>query len=315
MCPIPEPRKNILLGARARPIGFAMTLSGKAVTTSYSALERANWKSSLPFFIPSCGSPTGTQVPLSQTMTVPAPYCFGGIVPSNAPELSGWSSTWMATRFWEGFRTSKQAKVGPECAPTGVPMKLAALCIASLALAGCASSIKEVDTSKAHPECVRQCAASYSSCVTGSARSSTLQACHDAYQVCVNTCSAKATAVQRSPTDDGGPSKSPDHASTPQGPITRRSGSSANYAGRVRAAIRPNITYPDIDTVKGNPSAEFDVNLAPDGTIVGVKLRSSSGVPGWDEAAERAIRRTDKLPRGADGSVYSPMTIRLGPKD
>ena len=99
------------------------------------------------------------------------------------------------------------------------------------------------------------------------------------------------------------------------GTAARSSGPSGNYAGRVRAAVRPNVTYPDADTVAGNPSADFEVNLAPDGTIVGVKLRKSSGVPGWDEAAERALRKTDKLPRDTDGRIYTPMVISLRPKD
>ena len=57
--------------------------------------------------MPSRGSPTGSQVPRSQTITVPAPYCFGGIVPSKPPYDSGWSSTWIAMRFSFG------SKLGP----------------------------------------------------------------------------------------------------------------------------------------------------------------------------------------------------------
>lgn len=90
---------------------------------------------------------------------------------------------------------------------------------------------------------------------------------------------------------------------------------SGTYTGRVRAAIRPNVTYPDVDSVLGNPSAEFDVSLAPDGTIIGVKLRKSSGVSGWDDAAERALRKTDKLPRDTDGRTPSSLVIDLRPKD
>lgn len=100
-----------------------------------------------------------------------------------------------------------------------------------------------------------------------------------------------------------------------EGNAARSSGPSGNYAGRIQAAIRPNITYPDVDTVSGNPMAEFDVRLAPDGTIVGVKLLKSSGVPGWDDAAERALKKTDKLPRNSDGTVPSVMAIQLRPKE
>ncbi|RQO35412.1 protein TolA, partial [Variovorax sp. KBW07] len=72
-----------------------------------------------------------------------------------------------------------------------------------------------------------------------------------------------------------------------KGTAQRSSGPSSGYAGRIAAAVRPNITFPDADTVNGNPAAEFEVSLAPDGTIVGVKLSKSSGLPGWDDAAER----------------------------
>ena len=40
------------------------------------------------------------------------------------------------------------------------------LCAAALVLGGCTLHIKDVDTSKAQPDCVRQCAASYSNCVS-----------------------------------------------------------------------------------------------------------------------------------------------------
>jgi colicin import membrane protein len=76
-----------------------------------------------------------------------------------------------------------------------------------------------------------------------------------------------------------------------KGTALRSSGPSSGYAGRIAAAVRPNITFPDAETVNGNPAAEFEVSLAPDGTIVGVKLSKSSGLPSWDEAAERGLAR------------------------
>jgi len=102
--------------------GLAITLSGSALTTSYSPCGRAKrsrflnssqasclspglamrtsshspnslWpcsaKTSLPSFSPWRGSTVGSQLPLSQMMTVPAPYCFGGIVPSKLLYDSG----------------------------------------------------------------------------------------------------------------------------------------------------------------------------------------------------------------------------------
>jgi colicin import membrane protein len=99
-----------------------------------------------------------------------------------------------------------------------------------------------------------------------------------------------------------------------KGTALRSSGPSSGYAGRIAAAVRPNITFPDADTVNGNPAAEFEVSLAPDGTIVGVKLSKSSGLPGWDEAAERGLRKTDRLPRDTDGRIFPSLIVSLRPK-
>ncbi|MDN6887314.1 cell envelope integrity protein TolA [Variovorax sp. CAN2819] len=99
-----------------------------------------------------------------------------------------------------------------------------------------------------------------------------------------------------------------------KGTALRSSGPSSGYAGRIAAAVRPNITFPDADTVSGNPAAEFEVSLAPDGTIVGVKLSKSSGLPGWDDAAERGLRKTDKLPRDTDGRIFPSLIVTLRPK-
>ncbi len=99
-----------------------------------------------------------------------------------------------------------------------------------------------------------------------------------------------------------------------KGTALRSSGPSSGYAGRIAAAVRPNITFPDADTVNGNPAAEFEVNLAPDGTLVGVKLTRSSGLPAWDEAAERGLHKTDKLPRDTDGRIFPSLIVSLRPK-
>ena len=99
-----------------------------------------------------------------------------------------------------------------------------------------------------------------------------------------------------------------------KGTALRASGPSGGYGARIAAAVRPNITFPDADTVNGNPAAEFEVSLAPDGTIVNVKLSKSSGLPSWDEAAERGLRKTDKLPRDTDGRIFPSLIVSLKPK-
>lgn len=102
-------------------------------------------------------------------------------------------------------------------------------------------------------------------------------------------------------------------APTATGTAQRSAGPSANYAGRIRARIKPNIVF--AEELAGNPSAEVEVRTSPDGTIVGRKLLKSSGHKNWDEAVLKAIDKTDTLPRNEDGVVPSPMTIIFRPKD
>jgi colicin import membrane protein len=100
---------------------------------------------------------------------------------------------------------------------------------------------------------------------------------------------------------------------TSTGTAQRTAGPSAGYAGRIKARIKPNIVYTD-DPV-GNPLAEIELKLAPDGTIVSQKLIKPSGLKEWDEAVQRAIDRTQVLPRDIDGRVPSSMVIAFRPRD
>jgi len=97
------------------------------------------------------------------------------------------------------------------------------------------------------------------------------------------------------------------------GSATVSSGPSASWAGRVRGRVRPNIVFSD--DVAGNPTAEVEVRMAPDGTIVGKRLVKPSGNRGWDEAVLRALDKTEILPRDTDGRVHSPVVITFRPKD
>jgi colicin import membrane protein len=93
----------------------------------------------------------------------------------------------------------------------------------------------------------------------------------------------------------------------------KSSGPSANYAGRIRARIKPNIVF--TETINGNPTAEVEVRTSPDGTIISRKLTQSSGNKSWDDAVLKAIDKTEVLPRDTDGRVPSAMTITFRPKD
>ena len=97
------------------------------------------------------------------------------------------------------------------------------------------------------------------------------------------------------------------------GNAARTSGPSATYAGRIKARIKPNIVL--TSTVAGNPAAKVEVKVAPDGTIVGRKLLTSSGSPTWDETVLRAIDKTEVLPKDVDGRVPPTIEIIFRPND
>jgi colicin import membrane protein len=98
-----------------------------------------------------------------------------------------------------------------------------------------------------------------------------------------------------------------------KGAALRSSGPSASYAGRIRARIKPNITF--TEDVTSNPKAEVEVRTSPDGTILSRKLLSSSGNKSWDEAVLKAIDKTASLPRDEDGRVPPVLEISFRPKD
>lgn len=90
-------------------------------------------------------------------------------------------------------------------------------------------------------------------------------------------------------------------------------GPSGSYGGKVAAKVKPNIVYPD--AISGNPRAEVEVRLSPDGTIVGKRLVQSSGNKAWDDAVLRALDKTETLPRDVDGRVPPSLTIGFRPQD
>jgi colicin import membrane protein len=99
---------------------------------------------------------------------------------------------------------------------------------------------------------------------------------------------------------------------TATGNAQRSSGPSDSYAGRIRARVKPNIVF--TDDIAGNPTAEVEVRMAPDGTITSRKIVKSSGVKSWDETVLRALDKTEVLPRDVDGRIHTPLIIEFKPK-
>jgi colicin import membrane protein len=101
------------------------------------------------------------------------------------------------------------------------------------------------------------------------------------------------------------------------GVVAKPSGPSASYIGRLRAKVKPNITFPDnlLQTVVGNPTADVEVTCSPTGKIESVDLVKSSGNSAWDQAVINGLRKTEMLPRDVDGSVPTRLVFSFRPRD
>ena len=102
-------------------------------------------------------------------------------------------------------------------------------------------------------------------------------------------------------------------AANATGTALQSAGPSADYIGRIKGRIRPNVSFPD--TLPGNPVVEVEITVAPDGRIMSSRIVKASGVPEWDDAVKRGIDKTAVLPRDETGRVVSPMTIAYRPRD
>ena len=67
-----------------------------------------------------------------------------------------------------------------------------------------------------------------------------------------------------------------------------------DYVARIVAKITLNMIIPQ--DVVGNPQVVYEITLLPSGDILSLRLVKPSGFPSYDEAAERAIRKSAPLP-------------------
>jgi colicin import membrane protein len=89
----------------------------------------------------------------------------------------------------------------------------------------------------------------------------------------------------------------------------------ASYAQRVGAKIKSNLSFNVPESMAGNPAAEYEVKLLPDGSVAGMRKLKSSGVPGFDEAVGRAIEKAQPYPKDKSGTVPSSFIGIHRPKD
>lgn len=86
----------------------------------------------------------------------------------------------------------------------------------------------------------------------------------------------------------------------------------ADYATKIRVKVRGNIMLPP--AIQGNPEAVFEVSQLPNGEVLEVRLKRSSGNPALDSAIERAIRKSSPLPKPDDPSLFQrDLTIKYKP--
>ena len=86
----------------------------------------------------------------------------------------------------------------------------------------------------------------------------------------------------------------------------------ADYLAKIRGKIRGNIVVPP--EVKGNPEAVFEVTQLPSGEIVTVRLKRSSGLPVLDSAIERAVLKSNPLPKAEPADLFSrTLELRFRP--
>lgn len=90
-------------------------------------------------------------------------------------------------------------------------------------------------------------------------------------------------------------------------------GTDASYSARVIGCIQPHIVFTVPPGTPPSVFADFRVELLPDASVAAVKLLRASGLPGYDAAAERAIRRCDPFPRKRDGSIDRVIDVRMQP--
>lgn len=88
------------------------------------------------------------------------------------------------------------------------------------------------------------------------------------------------------------------------------------YTRRISDRIKRFIVEPP--NMRGNPEVQFEVVQIPGGEVLDVKLKRSSGVPVYDSAVERAIRKASPLPPPPDGVTFSEvreLNLKIRPKE
>ena len=86
------------------------------------------------------------------------------------------------------------------------------------------------------------------------------------------------------------------------------------YRAQIQNKIRGNVILPA--EIPGNPEAQFEVVQLPTGEIIEVNRLKSSGVRAYDDAVERAIRKSSPLPRPEQPDLWQrELKLTFRPRD
>ena len=88
-----------------------------------------------------------------------------------------------------------------------------------------------------------------------------------------------------------------------------------SYMALVSSMVKNNLSFNVPEGTSTEVNAVVDVDLLPSGEIAGVRITKASGLAGFDEAVERAIRRTNPFPRKKDGSIDRVIQLIMRPAE
>ncbi|MEA3194361.1 MAG: hypothetical protein QOD26_2694 [Betaproteobacteria bacterium] len=90
----------------------------------------------------------------------------------------------------------------------------------------------------------------------------------------------------------------------------------ATWTDKIKSKIKSRIPVQVADAVGGNPDAIFNVSLLPNGEVLTVRMKKSSGNKAYDEAVERAILGASPLPKPDDASLFQrQLELTFRPRD
>lgn len=90
----------------------------------------------------------------------------------------------------------------------------------------------------------------------------------------------------------------------------------ATWTDKIKRGIKSRIPVQVADAVSGNPDAIFNVSLLPNGEVLTVRMKKSSGNKAYDDAVERAILGASPLPKPDDASLFQrQLELTFRPRD